>query len=72
MKTPDSCQRTEYPSTAEYGCAQEEVIFVAGQYRTDDQVERPLRRSIDESKLAARRGGKPRSKFMAYLSLIHI
>lgn len=34
-----------------------------------DTVEKPLRRMVDESRLAARRGGKPRSRFMAYVAL---
>ncbi len=46
-----------------------EVTDMAEHHTAAAQVERPLRRTIDENKLAARRAGKPRSTFMAYLAL---
>lgn len=39
------------------------------QHNAAYEAEKPLRRAIDEAKLEARRAGRPRSKFMAYVAL---
>jgi len=42
---------------------------VSKQHNAAYEAEKPLRRAIDEAKLEARRAGRPRSKFMAYVAL---